>query len=168
MKKLVLLLAFISALFSFRLSADETQADLMQQAANLPLEKALFVARDILDTPIAGHEEEVEGYNTVLFAWITSTDKFSLELRASITPLISTGDGFPYLLGAYLAGETFSIIGSGLSESDLSTFKAAIKLVIDYYKANREMLGDVAELTRLESMSPDELDKALTDLYNAD
>ncbi len=164
MKKLGLLFSLLIGLFCFPAHADEPQDDMMQQIASLPLEKVLFVARDILDTPLAGNEEQIDGYNQILFMWIMSTDKISIELRGSITPLLTAGDK-GYLLGAYLAGETFSIIGSGLTRSDLSTFKASMKLVLDYYKANKGALGDVPELDRLKAMTPEELDKALTNLY---
>lgn len=166
MKKIGLLLTLFIGLFCFPAYADKSNDDMMQQIANLPVEKVLFVAQDILDTPLSGHEEQIDSYTQILFMWIMSTDKISLEIRGSITPILTAGDK-GYLMGAYLAAETFSIIGSGQTRSDLSTFKAAMKLVIDYYKANKEVLGDVPELDSLEAMTPDELDKALTALYKA-
>lgn len=120
------------------------------------------MAHTLLDTPLAGNEETVKAYNTIILMWLTNTHEITISMN--VIPELSTNAN---IMMAYLSAEIINMNKLGLKKNDKTTFIESMKDVLKYYLVNKEAIGRIPELNKLSRTASGELDKKLGKMYDA-
>lgn len=174
MKKLII--AVIIATIGLNISAQQnsnqpnasaqSETEFNEAIANLPEEKVLEIAHLILATPIEGNEPTIQAANKIIIAWLTHTDKLTLNITQGAAPVVEASNSYPYLMGAYLSAELINTVGNGLKATDRDTFIPSMRMVLTYYKNNQKILPSIKILNKWLKTDPAKLDKAISKQYN--
>ncbi|MDE6415726.1 MAG: hypothetical protein K2K68_01710 [Duncaniella sp.] len=139
-----------------------TAGELSAKVNDLSTEQIVSMAQTLLDTPIAGNEETVKAYSTIILMWLTNTDEMTISMNA--IPELSTNAN---ILFAYLSAEIINMNKLGLKTNDKTTFIKSMKDVLKYYLVNKDAIGRIPELSKLSRTPANELDRKLGKMYKA-
>lgn len=137
-----------------------------QSVANISPAKIVELCKLILAVTLddGRNSEVIKASIGILIQWMTDTDKVKMEISSNTSFLFNNEDNI-YLFGAYLAAETYTILTKDLHKNNADTYLISMKLVLQYYKHNRNYIPKNKLLNKWLKLDGEKLDDAIMQQY---